>query len=125
MRNTEEILYAYQQEGNQLSLDPMWKVQTSTRFQNQSVQLQLYLKEGQVVDLDEKLKEILSYPVKNDQNFRSSHTAGKLWKMGGDVLEFLNCEADKSSLRIQYKSKKGEDKLRLNVDSKGANLKTQ
>ena len=32
-KNTEEILYAYQQEGNQLSLDPMWKVQTSTRFQ--------------------------------------------------------------------------------------------
>lgn len=124
-KNTEEILYAYQQEGNQLSLDPMWKVQTSTRFQNQSVQLQLYLKEGQVVDLDENLKEILSYPVKNDQNFRSSHTAGKLWKMGGDVLECLNCEADKSSLRIQYKSKKGEDKLHLNVDSKGANLKTQ
>ena len=124
-KNTEEILYAYQQEGNQLSLDPMWKVQTSTRFQNQSVQLQLYLKEGQVVDLDENLKEILSYPVKNDQNFRSSHTAGKLWKMGDDVLECLNCEADKSSLRIQYKSKKGEDKLRLNVDSKGVTLKTQ
>lgn len=124
-KNTEEILYDYQQEGNQLSLDPMWKVQTSTRFQNQSVQLQLYLKEGQVVDLDENLKEILSYPLKNDQNFRSSHTAGKLWKMGGDVLECLNYEADKSSLRIQYKSKKGEDKLRLNVDSKGVTLKTQ
>jgi len=124
-KNTEEILYDYQQEGNQLSLDPIWKVQTSTRFQNQSVQLQLYLKEGQVVDLDENLKEILSYPVKNDQNFRSSHTAGKLWKMGGDVLECLNCEADKSSLRIQYKSKKGEDKLRLNVDSQGVTLKTQ
>ena len=124
-KNTEKILYTYQQEGNQLSLDPMWKVQTSTRFQNQSVQLQLHLKEGQVVDLDENLKEILSYPVKNDQKFRSSNTAGKLWKMGGDVLECLNCEVDKSGLSIQYKSKKGEDKLRLNVDSQGVTLKTQ
>ena len=124
-KHAKEILYDWQQKENQLLLDPMWKVQTSTRFQNQSVQLRLYLKEGQTIDLDENLKEILSYPVKNDQKLRSSRTAGKLWKMGSDVLECLNCEADEKGLSIEYKSKNGEDKLRLKVDSQGVTLKTQ
>jgi len=63
--------------------------------------------------------------VKNDQKSRSNRTAGKLWKMGSDVLECLNCEADEKGLSIKYNSKNGEDKLRLKVDSQGVTLKTQ
>lgn len=123
--HAKEIIYDWQQKENQLVLDPIWKVVTSSRFQNQSVQLRLNVKEGQVLNLDENLREVLSFPVKNDQKLRSHDTAGRLWIMGSEVLECLNCKDDQREFSLNYKSKEGEDKLRLSIDSQGIKIKTQ
>ena len=123
--HAKEIIYDWQQKENQLVLDPIWKVVTSSRFQNQSVQLRLNIKEGQVLNLDENLREVLSFPVKNDQKLRSHDTAGRLWIMGSEVLECLNCKDDQREFSLNYKSKEGEDKLRLSIDSQGIKIKTQ
>ena len=110
---------------NQLLLDPRWEIQSKVRYQKQSLQLKLHLKEGQTVALDESLKEILAYPVKNDQGFSSKRTAGKLWKMGKEQLECLNCTTNKRELNIRYKNQDGTDKLHLNVDSDGITVKSK
>jgi len=123
--HAKEIIYDWQQKENQLVLDPIWKVVTSSRFQNQSVKLRLNVKEGQILNLDENLREVLSFPVKNDQKLRSHDTAGRLWIMGSEVLECLNCKDDQREFSLNYKSKEGEDKLRLSIDSQGIKIKTQ
>ena len=64
----------------------MWSIKTKVRFQNQSLLLKIHLTEGQTVALDQSLKEILDYPVNNDQAYSSKRTAGKLWRMGKEKL---------------------------------------
>lgn len=123
--NAKEIDYDWEQNETQIILNPMWNVKTKVRFQNQSLLLKLHLTEGQTVALDQSLKEILDYPVKNDQTYSSKRTAGKLWRMGKEKLECLNCPANKRELNINYKTKDGTDKLRLNVDSDGITIKSK
>lgn len=123
--NAKEIDYDWEQNETQIILNPMWNVKTKVRFQNQSLLLKLHLTEGQTVALDQSLKEILDYPVKNDQAYSSKRTAGKLWRMGKEKLECLNCPANKRELNINYKTKDGTDKLRLNVDSDGITIKSK
>jgi len=55
-----------------------------------------------VLSLNNNLKSILNYPVKNDQNYSSTKTAGYLWKMETDGLECLNCPQTKSELQLHY-----------------------
>ena len=123
--NAKEIQYAWKKNGKSLILDPVWKLKTSARFQNQSVHLKLHLTEGQIIAIDQSLEKILAYPVKNDQGFYSNRTAGKLWKMGREELICLSCEENKTELNINYKSKDEKDKLRLDVDTQGIKIKTK
>ena len=123
--NAKEIDYDWEQNQTQLILNPMWEVKTKVRFQNQSLLLKLHLIEGQTVALDQSLEDVLDYPVKNDQAYSSKRTAGKLWRMGREKLECLNCPSNKRELNINYKTKDGTDKLRLNVDSDGITIKSK
>ncbi len=123
--NAEKIEYHWEQNKTQLILNPSWEIKSKVRFQNQSLLLKLHLTEGQIVALDKSLEKILDYPVKNDQSYSSKRTAGKLWRMGKEQLECLNCSSNKRELNINYKAKDGTEKLRLNVDSAGITIKSK
>jgi hypothetical protein len=123
--NAKKIDYDWEQNETQIILNPMWSVKTKVRFQNQSLLLKLHLTEGQTVALDQSLKEILDYPVNKDQAYSSKRTAGKLWGMGKEKLECLNCIANKREININNKTKDGTDKLRLNFDSDGITIKSK
>ena len=103
-----------------------WKdVSTDDLFKDKKVELILNLSEGQVLALNNNLKSILNYPVKNDQNYSITKTPGYLWKMGTDGLECLNCPQTKSELQLHYKDTEGDEKLHLKVDKYGIQLKTK
>ena len=94
-------------------------------FQNKKIELILNLNEGQVLSLSNNLISVLNYPVKNDQNYSSTKTAGYLWKMGNNGLEYLNCPQPKSELQLHYQDNVGDEKLHLKVDKDGIQLKTK
>ena len=76
-----------------------------------------------MLSLNNNLKSILNYPVKNDQNYSSTKTAGYLWKMGTDRLECLNYPQINSELQLHCQDIEGDEKLHLKVYKCGIQLK--
>ena len=76
-----------------------------------------------MLSLNNNLKSILNYRVKNDQNYSSSKTVGYQWKMVTDELECLNCPQTKSELQLHYQDTDGDEKLHLKVSKDGIQLK--
>ena len=123
--NVGKLDYKWEVTNKTLFLNPMISRQNLNGFQNKKVELILNVSEGQVLSLNNNLKSILNYPVKNDQNYSSTKTAGYLWKMGTYGLECLNCPQPKSELQLHYQDNEGYEKLHLKVDKDGIQLKTK
>ena len=122
--NAKAIQYNWEEVEKELLLNSKWTIKEDTPFQNQKVQLKLYLVEGQIFRLDSSLKKILSSSLMNNYNLTKNQMMGKLWLMGNDGLLCLNCDEEEGhSLNINYKSKGSENELHLNVDSEGITLK--
>lgn len=45
--------------------------------------------------------------------------------MGSESLECLNCEENESKLKLHYQDSMGKEKLHLEVDENGIQLKTK
>lgn len=121
----EQLTYRWEQEGAFLFLDDQIKNQHLNGFQTKNIDMTLLLKEGQIIALDESLRKVLSYPVENNQNWSSRSTAGYLWKMGPQELICLDCPTNQSKLEVQYQDAKGEEKVHLEVDKNGIQLKKE
>ncbi len=121
----EQLTYRWEQEGAFLFLDDQIKNQPLSGFQTKNIDMTLLLKEGQIIALDESLRKVLSYPVENNQNWNSRSTAGYLWKMGPQELICLDCPTNQSKLEVQYQDAKGEEKVHLEVDKNGIQLKKE
>jgi phage shock protein PspC (stress-responsive transcriptional regulator) len=121
----EQLTYRWEQEGAFLFLDDQIKNQHLSGFQTKNIDMTLLLKEGQIIALDESLRKVLSYPVENNQNWSSRSTAGYLWKMGPQELICLDCPTNQSKLEVQYQDAKGEEKVHLEVDKNGIQLKKE
>jgi phage shock protein PspC (stress-responsive transcriptional regulator) len=121
----EHLTYRWEQEGDILFLDDQIKNQPLSGFQTKNIEMTLLLKEGQIIALDESLRKVLSYPVENNQNWNSRSTAGYLWKMGPQELICLDCPTNQSKLEVQYQDAKGEEKVHLEVDKNGIQLKKE
>lgn len=121
----EQLTYRWEQEGDILFLDDQIKNQPLSGFQTKNIEMTLLLKEGQIIALDESLRKVLSYPVENNQNWNSRGTAGYLWKMGPQELICLDCPTNQSKLEVQYQDAKGEEKVHLEVDKNGIQLKKE
>lgn len=121
----EQLTYRWEQEGDILFLDDQIKNQPLSGFQTKNIEMTLLLKEGQIIALDESLRKVLSYPVENNQNWNSRSTAGYLWKMGPQELICLDCPTNQSKLEVQYQDAKGEEKVHLEVDKNGIQLKKE
>ncbi len=121
----KQLTYRWEQEGDILFLDDQIKNQPLSGFQTKNIEMTLLLKEGQIIALDESLRKVLSYPVENNQNWNSRSTAGYLWKMGPQELICLDCPTNQSKLEVQYQDAKGEEKVHLEVDKNGIQLKKE
>ncbi len=121
----EQLTYRWEQEGDILFLDDQIKNQPLSGFQTKNIEMTLLLKEGQIIALDESLRKVLSYPVENNQNWNSRSSAGYLWKMGPQELICLDCPTNQSKLEVQYQDAKGEEKVHLEVDKNGIQLKKE
>lgn len=124
-QTVEQLTYRWEQEGDILFLDDQIKNQPLSGFQTKNIEMTLLLKEGQIIALDESLRKVLSYPVENNQNWNSRSTAGYLWKMGPQELICLDCPTNQSKLEVQYQDAKGEEKVHLEVDKNGIQLKKE
>ena len=96
----EQLTYRWEQEGDILFLDDQIKNQPLSGFQTKNIEMTLFLKEGQIIALDESLRKVLSYPIENNQNWNSRSTAGYLWKMGPQELICLDCPTNQSKLEV-------------------------
>ena len=121
----EQLTYRWEQEGAFLFLDDQIKNQPLSGFQTKNIDMTLLLKEGQIIALDESLRKVLSYPIENNQNWSSRSTTGYLWKMGPQELICLDCPTNQSKLEVQYQDAKGEEKVHLEVDKNGIQLKKE
>ena len=121
----KQLTYRWEQEGDILFLDDQIKNQPLSGFQTKNIEMTLLLKEGQIIALDESLRKVLSYPVENNQNWNSRSSAGYLWKMGPQELICLDCPTNQSKLQVQYQDAKGEEKVHLEVDKNGIQLKKE
>ena len=121
----KQLTYRWEQEGDILFLDDQIKNQPLSGFQTKNIEMTLLLKEGQIIALDESLRKVLSYPVENNQNWNSRSSAGYLWKMGPQELICLDCPTNQSKLEVQYQDAKGEEKVHLEVDKNGIQLKKE
>lgn len=124
-QTVEQLTYRWEKEGDILFLDDQIKNQPLSGFQTKNIEMTLLLKEGQIIALDESLRKVLSYPVENNQNWNSRSTAGYLWKMGPQELICLDCPTNQSKLEVQYQDAKGEEKVHLEVDKNGIQLKKE
>ena len=121
----EQLTYRWEQEGAFLFLDDQIKNLPLSGFQTKNIDMTLLLKEGQIIALDESLRKVLSYPIENNQNWSSRSKAGYLWKMGPQELICLDCPTNQSKLEVQYQDAKGEEKVHLEVDKNGIQLKKE
>jgi phage shock protein PspC (stress-responsive transcriptional regulator) len=122
-KKAEKFHYPWEVKNSTLLLKPIVLEQNISGFEKSTIELTLYLSAGQIVFLNENLKNILSYPVKNDQDYSSKNTAGHLWKMGSSRLECLDCPLQKTEMQLHYQDAEGEEKLHLKVDKDGIELK--
>jgi len=121
--NVNSINFNWKEKEDQLVLHSDWTINDQNSFQNQKVQLKLFITEGQIIRLEKNLKKILTSSIKNDHNLSSFQTAGKLWIMGSNSLLCLDCPENQSALNINYRSKESENKIHLNEGSEGITLK--
>ena len=123
--NVKDIVYNWELNEQTLYLDRFTNTIKLSDLNSKHIALTLRLSEGQAIHLSNNLREYMSYPVKNDQGFKSSKTTGYFWKMGSNELECLNCPTSQSKLRVQYQNEEGDEKLHLKVDEDGIHLKTK
>lgn len=124
-QEAEKLTYRWDQDGTFLFIDDQIKNQNLSGFQTKNIEMTLLLKEGQIIALDESLRKVLSYPVENNQNLSSRSTAGYLWKMGPKELICLDCPNNQSKLEVQYQDAEGDEKVHLQVDKNGIQLKKE
>ena len=77
-KKAEKFHYPWEVKNSTLLLKPIVLEQNISGFETSTIELTLYLSAGQIVFLNENLKNILSYPVKNDQDYSSKNTASHL-----------------------------------------------
>ncbi|MGL5889979.1 MAG: hypothetical protein ACRC3B_08840, partial [Bacteroidia bacterium] len=86
-----EIKFQIVQEGNRLIIPGSFTIGHDQKWRAQEIDLELYVPEGKVVNLDESTREILDN-VDNEQNTYDPKMAGRRWLMGKDMLTCIDCQ---------------------------------
>lgn len=86
-----EIRFQIVQQGNRLIIPGSFTIGHDQKWRAQEIDLELYVPEGKVVNLDESTREIIEN-VENEQNTYDPKMAGRRWKMGRDMLNCIDCE---------------------------------
>lgn len=115
-KHADKIQYQWNQVENNLLLNTQWNLAFSEKFHNQEVKLVLQLPKGYSLFIDPSLKNYLTYPIANDQGYRSSKTAGHYWVMGDQELECLDCDSTSKSMELRYQQEDKQKELHLKVD---------
>jgi len=121
----ESLKYDWSMENKTLFLRKVLLAENKAIINTKEMNLSLQLAEGQVIYINKNLKTLLSHPIKNDHGFRTHEVGGYFWKMGSESLECLNCEENESKLKLHYQDSMGKEKLHLEVDENGIQLKTK
>ena len=123
--NVEAINYDWNLEENVLYLGNHFDEEKRTFFGSNKIDLTLLLAEDQIFYLNTNLGNMLTKSIDNDQGLRPYRTTGHYWKMRANELECLDCSENQSRLELQYQDDKGKEKLHLEVDENGIQLKTK
>jgi phage shock protein PspC (stress-responsive transcriptional regulator) len=121
--NANSIRYQWTENNGVIDFDSTWKISTLNSFNNEELELTLYLQEGQLIYIDKNLKTFLHPQIKNDQNYYGKNIVIHYWKMGQHVLECLDCKGNKKELYLNYQDEIGKNQFHLNVDSQGIKIK--
>ena len=87
----QNINYNWQEEDHTLWLDPSLNLEIQDRFRRQSLEMTLYLEEGQILYIDRSVLKMLDRTIPNDQDYSRSRMGDHYWKMHNDQLECLDC----------------------------------
>lgn len=87
----QNINYNWQEEDHTLWLDPSLNLEIQDRFRRQSLEMTLYLEEGQILYIDRSVLKMLDQTIPNDQDYSRSRMGDHYWKMHNDQLECLDC----------------------------------
>ena len=80
LANAQAIDYNYQLNGNVITFDPAFKFGKNKKWREQSVSLNLFVPEGTVLKLENKMGQILD-DVPNSLNLDAHYIAGSHWRM--------------------------------------------
>ncbi|MGB0428283.1 MAG: hypothetical protein ACPGEC_05080, partial [Flavobacteriales bacterium] len=87
----KQISYEFQNDSNALVLDPFFLVNQYDKMKNQQLSIELYLRNGLILEFDSKLKNRLNSDFANDQNLDSDELYKYQWRIGNSMLECLDC----------------------------------
>jgi hypothetical protein len=93
LERAQKIAYDYELTSNTLYLNNYFTAPTDSKIKAQEVEIDLYLPENTVIQLDSNTANYISHQVDNNMDFYRKDMADHLWKMSSNnQLECLDCE---------------------------------
>lgn len=93
LERAQKITYDYELTSNTLYLNNYFTAPTESKIKAQEVEIELYLPENTVIQLDSNTADYISHEVDNNMDFYRKDMADHLWKMSSNnQLECLDCE---------------------------------
>lgn len=90
-KNARAIAYEVTSKDRELLLSKHLTTPADRKLNDQEVQLNLYIPDGQKMYIDNELVSILGWNIANDQDFIRRGLAGHYWEMNANRLRCLDC----------------------------------
>jgi hypothetical protein len=116
--NAGDILYSYNQSGNDLLLDANFYIENQL-FRTQDVDITLYIPIGQHIYLDESTRRYLRY-MKTVEDMYNRDKIDHYYIMTDDGLDCLDCP---EVIEENEEAVEEKDGVKLNIDEDGLELK--
>ena len=115
--NAGNIGYSFTESGEDLLLNGYFLTEIENKFRDQSLKINLYLPENQVIYLDKSMRSFL-YDIDNLQNIYDRDMPTHYYKMTKDGLSCLDCDESWD----QDKDDTGTFKMKINEDGVNINI---
>lgn len=92
LRRAENTEYTWIQSGNTIYFQPFFKIGEGEKWRSQKVELSLIVPEGQIIEVDDNLNNIMDY----DSHWIPYNVAGNKWIMTSNGLKKYRKEVSKN-----------------------------
>jgi phage shock protein PspC (stress-responsive transcriptional regulator) len=127
--NANAISYPFEYYNKNLLLDSQWLASVAQARNEQQIQLNLEVAEGQYLYIDRDFSSLMYRGIKNDQDYSRRKIAGHLWKMENGTLICQDCTSISGNIdidndRLRIKVSDDEADFELSIDEDGLQIKT-